>query len=100
MRALFAVLGAGLALALLMLICGLRARPKQPRPRRTRRENLGISAVRLAGVLAVAAVAGVATRWPVAAILAGLAAYTLPAVIGVDRAHQRALARVEAVAAW
>ncbi|MEU4217172.1 type II secretion protein F [Actinoplanes sp. NPDC026623] len=100
MRALFALLGAGVALALLLLVSGLRAGPRRPRDRRVRGENLGISAVRLAGVLAVAAVVGVATQWPVAAVLAGIAAYTLPAVLGPDRAHKRDLARVEAVAAW
>lgn len=100
MRALFALLGAGVALAVLLLASGLRPRPKQPRTRRARRESLGISAVRLAGVLTIAAIVGVATQWPVAAILAGLAAYTLPAVIGPDRAHKRDLARIEAVAAW
>ncbi|WP_326550109.1 type II secretion system F family protein [Micromonospora sp. NBC_01813] len=100
MRALFALLGAGVALAVLLLISGLRTRSKPPRRLRARRESVGISAVRLAGVLAVAAVAGVATRWPVAAVLAGIAAYTLPAVLGPDRAHRRDLARVEAIAAW
>jgi Flp pilus assembly protein TadB len=100
MRALFALFGAGVALAVLLLVSGLRAHPKRPRTQRARRQDLGISAVRLAGVLAVAALVGVATRWPVAAVLAGIAAYTLPAVIGPDRAHKRDLARVEAVAAW
>jgi Flp pilus assembly protein TadB len=101
MRALFALLGAGVALAVLLLVSGLRARPKRPKqPRAARRQSLGISAVRLAVVLAVAALVGVATRWPVAAVLAGVAAYTLPAVIGPDRTHKRTLARVEAIAAW
>ena len=101
MRALFALVAAGIGLALLLLASGLRPQPKHPKgPRSGRHRSLGLSATRLATVLVVAAAAGAATGWPVAAILAGIAAYTLPAVIGPDRAHKRNLAKVEAIAAW
>ena len=100
MRALFALLGAGLAVSVLLLVSGPRARRTRRVSRLHRQHTYAISAVRLAGVLAAAALAGVATRWPVAAVLAGVAVYTLPAVIGPDRARKRNLARVEAVAAW
>ena len=101
MRALFALLGAGVGLAVLLLVSGLRAGPQQPRLRRVlRRDGPGMSPARLAGVLGVAAVVGAATRWPVAAVLAGIATWTLPAVLGPDRAHRRTLAKVEAIAAW
>jgi tight adherence protein B len=101
MRALFAVLGAGVGMALLILISA--PRPRAPATTRTsvyRRAPTGISAMRLAGVLVVAAAGGATTGWPVAALLAGIGAYTLPAVIGPDRAHKRTLARVQAIAAW
>jgi Flp pilus assembly protein TadB len=56
--------------------------------------------VRLAACVAVAAAVGLLTRWPVGAVLAGIATWTLPRVLGADRAEQTALARTEAVAAW
>jgi Flp pilus assembly protein TadB len=99
MGPLFALLGAGIGAGVLLLITGLRA-PAWPARRAISRPWTAVSAVRGAGVLAVAAVAGAATGWPVAAILAGLAAWSLPAVLGPDRAHRRTLARVEAIAAW
>ncbi|GAA4731674.1 type II secretion protein F [Phytohabitans rumicis] len=99
MVALFALFGAGIGGAVVLLAFGLR-----PPARPTRRASRGMPAkgsmVRVAGVLTVAAVVGAATRWPVAAILAGLAAWSLPAVLGPDRAHRQMLARVEAIAAW
>jgi tight adherence protein B len=51
-------------------------------------------------VVLIAATVAVLTRWPVAALLAGVAAAVLPNLIGPDREHQRALARVEAIAVW
>jgi tight adherence protein B len=59
-----------------------------------------VSTLRVAGVLAAAAVVGAVTRWPVAALLAAVAAWALPTVIGPDRAQRRTLERVEAIAAW
>ncbi|MGH3947511.1 MAG: type II secretion system F family protein [Pseudonocardiaceae bacterium] len=55
---------------------------------------------RLGMCLAVGLLAGVATRWPVAAILAGYAAWVLPALVGPDRDHKQRLARIEAIATW
>lgn len=101
MRALFALFGAGVGLAVLLLAGGPRVRQRRRGRRRVAVPGrLGPSAMRLAASLVVAALVGVATRWPVAAMLAGIAAYALPAVVGPDRAHKRALARVEAIAAW
>jgi tight adherence protein B len=102
MRALFALFGAGIGVALLMLISGLRpqARPDRPGRAERRRARAGASAMRIAAVLAVGAVVGAATRWPIAALLAAMAAWALPSVLGPDRAQKRSLARVEAIAAW
>ncbi|MBG0569005.1 type II secretion system F family protein [Actinoplanes aureus] len=102
MRALFALLGAGIGAAVLVLVSGVRARARPDRPARAerRRARAGMSALRIAAVLTVGAVIGAATRWPIAAVLAGIAAWALPSVLGPDRAQKRTLARVEAIAAW
>ncbi|MDT5027761.1 MAG: tight adherence protein, partial [Micromonosporaceae bacterium] len=56
--------------------------------------------VRVAACLAAAAVVGLLTRWPAGAILAAVAAWTLPRQLGADHTQKRALARTEAVASW
>ena len=43
---------------------------------------------------------GFITFWPMAALLAGLAAFMAPSVMGGGAARQARLERVEAVAAW
>src|SRR5258705_12031468 len=69
MRALFALFGAGVGIAVLLAAGGLRAPVRLDRPARAerRRARAGISAVRIAGVLAAAALVGAVSRWPVAA---------------------------------
>ncbi|GLH98815.1 hypothetical protein Pa4123_40900 [Phytohabitans aurantiacus] len=56
--------------------------------------------LRGAGAFTAAALAGAGTGWPVAAILAGVAGWTLPGVLGPDHAHQRTIARIDAIAGW
>jgi tight adherence protein B len=93
-----ALLGAGAAAGLLLIAAGPRRSERAPRRAQVRwsRETT----VRLAGCLVVAVIVGLATRWPVGAVLAGVAAWTLPVLLGGDRAQQRAVARTEAVASW
>ncbi|MEV8515884.1 type II secretion system F family protein [Dactylosporangium sp. NPDC051484] len=55
---------------------------------------------RVALCLAVGVVAGVVTRWPVAAALSAVGAWVLPQIIGPDRDHGRRVARIEAIATW
>ncbi len=100
MTALLALLGAAVAGGLLMIAAGLfpRAEPAAPRP--SRRQRPPLPPGRLAAAAGAALMVAVATRWPVGAVLAALAAYTLPAVLGPDRAHRATIERVEAVAAW
>ncbi|HZN75707.1 MAG TPA: type II secretion protein F [Micromonosporaceae bacterium] len=101
MRALFALLGAGLAVAAWLIVTGLRSRPVPAGRDRPRRRPAGThSTLRIVGALTAAAVVGAATRWPVAALLAGAAAWLLPPVLGPDTLHRRSLERVEAIAAW
>lgn len=68
-----------------MLLARLRQQASMPRVAAT--------------VIAAAAVAA-ATRWPIGAVLAGLAAWFLPRALGPDREHARFLERIEAVASW
>ena len=102
--ALAGILGALAGLGVILVITGLRRGPApQPGPRagrvlvRLRREASG---PRLAGVIAVAVLVGALTRWPAGTVLAGLAAWFLPGVLGPDREHARALERIEAIASW
>jgi len=99
MTAVAALAGAGVGLGLLLIAGGLRRRPAtspDPPPawgdRRTRR--------RLAAALVLGAGALVVTRWPVAALAAGLGGWWWPDLAGSRTAHQRSMARTEAVAVW
>jgi Flp pilus assembly protein TadB len=100
MVAVAALLGAGFAAGAVVVVAGLLPthNAQQVRTRRLvwSRQQL----VRAAVALACAALVAALTRWPVGAALAGIAAYTLPAALGVDRWHKQALARTEAVATW
>lgn len=55
---------------------------------------------RLAATAVSAAVLGVLTGWPVAAVLAGAAAWAVPVLVQPDRAARRRTERIEAVAVW
>jgi Flp pilus assembly protein TadB len=100
MVAVAALLGAGFAAGAVAVVAALLPAdsPAQARTRRVgwSRQQL----VRVAVAIGCAAVVAGLTRWPVGAVLAGIAAYTLPAALGVDRWHKQALARTEAVATW
>jgi Flp pilus assembly protein TadB len=99
MVAIVAMLGAGFALSIIGVVVGLRKQVVEPARHRgpaLTRQML----VRAAIAVLVAAGIGLWTRWPVGALLAGIAAYTLPTALGTDRYEKQALARTEAVAAW
>lgn len=100
MTALFAILGAALAGCVLLLLTGMRPAPADRHPRTRLGAPTPTTVLRAVGVLTAAALVGAATGWPVAAILAGVAAWTLPGVLGPDRAHQQTVARIEAIAGW
>jgi tight adherence protein B len=93
------LLGLGCAAGLVLIVDGLRRRPPGPAPARRRAFTRADRNRLLVGVVAGFAVA-TATRWPAAALLTAAAVWTLPAILGPDRDHQRTLARIEAVAAW
>jgi Flp pilus assembly protein TadB len=98
-----ALLGLGFGAGVWLVVDGLTRRP---RPRRgagvpvVRRWAAGTGPVRLAGASAAAAVVGVVTRWPVAALLAAAGVWAVPGLVAGARDQGRAQARLEAVAGW
>jgi Flp pilus assembly protein TadB len=100
-----AMLGALFALGLVMFGVALRpVAPDEVRPRsqagpsmRTQFENL---VLRLALGIGCAVVVGVITRWPMAALLVGLAGFMAPSLLGGEAQRKAKLDRVEAVASW
>ena len=103
-----AALGAGTGLGLLLILRGIAGptaeqEASSARPSRLSRWLAGRGpgdGRRLAVAVGVGLVVGVWTRWPVAAVLAAVAAWVLPGLIGPDREHKRRLARIEAIATW
>jgi Flp pilus assembly protein TadB len=107
----FAVLlGIGAGLGLLLVVIGWRG-VNTDRPRRTlSRQRLSRQGdggpqhqrvvLRLGVAIAVGMLTGVVTGWFVGAILAGLASWALPRVLGRDPGHARRVARIEAIATW
>jgi tight adherence protein B len=92
------VLGAGVAAGILLIAHGLNPTDRPPGPPRWRLSRP--DTIRVAGALAAAAAAGLLTRWPVGALLAGAATWLLPRVMGADRHHKQAMARTDAVASF
>jgi tight adherence protein B len=98
------ILGALVGLGVLLVVAGLR-RGDAPEPSPRLRQLAGrvrqeATLPRVAGTVLAAAVVAAVTRWPAGAVLAGLAAWFLPRTLGPDRAHARAVERIEAIASW
>ncbi|MCP2335227.1 type II secretion system F family protein [Actinomadura rupiterrae] len=102
MTALAALLGVGTGLGLLLMVLGLRRRPLPVRrtARTGRWRAMRRSPTRMVAVGCAAVLVGALTRWPVGAALAALAGWWLPELLGPDRAHTTAVARIEAIASW
>jgi tight adherence protein B len=102
--ALTALLGLGVGVGLLLLIIGWRgvdpARPRRVQLRRPDAPGDQRQVLRIGLAVAVGLLAGLATGWVVGAVLAGLACWALPRVLGRDPEHARRVARIEAVATW
>ena len=98
--ALAALLGAGVGLGLVAIWAGWRGGDR-PRPERKPRWP-AVERVNLRVGLAVGAgvVVGAATGWPVGAVLAALAGWGAPGLLGGARRQQAAVGRIEAVAGW
>ncbi|RAS58986.1 Flp pilus assembly protein TadB [Lentzea atacamensis] len=95
--ALLGVLAAGCAVGAWLLALGLRGTSARRRqwfiPDRS-------AVVRLCVSVATALLAGVATGWIAAAVLAGLGVALLPRVLRADAEQRARLARIEAIASW
>ena len=102
--ALLGLLGAGVAVGLLLAWAGLRGKPASQTPSRfgtllARRHDRKQIAWFVGAVLA-GMVVGTITGWVVGAILTALAVIGLPRVLGSNVDHQRNLERIEAIASW
>jgi Flp pilus assembly protein TadB len=98
--ALGVLLGAGAGLGALLVVLGVRGVDHPRRERRLSRRRLEEHSLRLAGAVGAAVVVGAATRWPVAALLAGAGAWGIPKLFSESKAQAKLIARVEAVAGW
>ena len=103
------ITGCACGLGLLMVIRGLIGAPAtedgaagQPGAleRHVRELRAGASLPKIATAAGAGIAAYLFTSWPVAGLLAALAALVLPAYLGKDTAAAKDLARIEAVAAW
>lgn len=109
-RPVAALLGAGVGLGLFLVYLGLRpVEAHDPPSRRPWANPLRVGrgeperrrlAVRVGVAVAAGVVAGVLTGWVVGALLAGLACWALPDILGPDRGRAERLNRIEAVATW
>lgn len=93
------VLGAVFGLGAATLLTGLRARPPTQVAARDR-SWLRTHWKRLFGVAAAAAVAGLFTGWPVAALATGALTWFAPRIFGSDRGGRADIERIDAIAAW
>ena len=97
-----ALLGAAAGLGIVLACCGLRGTTgperRWPLPLLAARIRAGASLPRTAGALLAAGIVAVSTRWPAGTVLAALAAWYLPPMLGPDRDHARTTERIEAIA--
>ncbi|HEY2577196.1 MAG TPA: hypothetical protein VGI74_12900 [Streptosporangiaceae bacterium] len=102
--ALAALLGVGAGLGLILILTALRHPPAPAGDPRWRDSLARLRALatwlRVTSTLLAAALVARVTRWPVGSVLAGLAAWFLPRILGRDRGHETSLARIEAMASW
>lgn len=101
--ALGGVVGGLTGLGIVLVIMGLGHVGEEAQ----RREWTGLARLRqqaspprVAGTVITAAAVAAVTRWPIGAVLAGVAAWFLPRALGPDHEHARTMERIEAVASW
>ena len=98
--ALAGLLGAGVGLGLVLAWAGWRGVTLPRSARSPTRPKVERATLRLGLAAGGAVVVGAATGWPVGALLAGLAGWGLPGLLGGTKGRAEALARIEAVAGW
>jgi tight adherence protein B len=101
--ALAALAGGALAAGLVLLVVAIRGLPPRPTPMtrpggaRRRPERLRLRAG-LAGTAAVSA--ALLTRWPVAALLAGMLGWAWPSLFATGNMARTTIDRIEGIATW
>ena len=100
MTALATLCGAGVGLGLVVIWAGLRGLDL-PRPTRaSSRPKIERANLRIGLAAGAAVIVGAATGWPVGAVLAALAGWGAPGLLGGTRGAQAAVGRIEAIAGW
>ena len=100
MSALGALCGAGVGLGLVLVWVGWRG-VDMPRPtRRVQRRQVERINLRIGLAVGAGVVVGAATGWPVGAVLAALAGWGAPSLLGGARGAQAGVGRIEAMAGW
>lgn len=98
--ALAGICGTGVGLGLVLVWVGWRG-VTLPRPQRSSaRPKMERATLRLGVAGGAAVVVGAVTGWPAGALLAGLAGWGLPGLLGGTKGRAGELARIEAVAGW
>lgn len=103
MTALGGLAGLSIAFGGWLVITGIRRvqRPPAGSAAQAWRDRWAATANRRLAVAVVAGLlVGVVTRWPVAALLAGLFGYAAPVLLGLGRAEADAHAKLDAIASW
>ncbi len=105
MTAAAALLGALFAVGVVTLFVALRpVAPADVPPPKPERASLGRQVenftIRLALGLGAAVVIGAVTRWPMAALLVGIAGFMAPSMLGGGAARQAKLDCIEGIAGW
>ncbi|MBV9661051.1 MAG: hypothetical protein JO337_07835 [Acidimicrobiales bacterium] len=100
MSALAGICGAGVGLGVLLVVAGWRGVGLPHPTRRLNRLKVERANLRIGLAVGAGVVVGAATGWPVGAILAGLAGWGAPGLLGGARRHQAAVGRIEAIAGW
>lgn len=96
-----ALLAAGTAVGVLITIAGLAGRPLlAPVDLDALVARSGRALARFAATGAAAVFVFAFTGWLVGAVLAGIAAWVLPSILGGKAERQAAIARTEAIASW
>lgn len=96
-----AAIGAAVGLGVVVAVAGWFGVLDRPRTsQRRRRPDADDLLLRVGLLVACAAVAGVWTRWLVAAAAAGLLGWLAPSFVGLRARRLRQLARSEAIAVW